>query len=82
MKNQNAVMETLRRNPALLKRVMESPDGQILLQTLNQDGAGFRQAVESAAQGSTGDMMRRLREFADSPGGMALLERIRKTVEP
>ena len=69
------------RNPALLKNVMGSRDGQALLRLLNQDGAGFRQAVRAAAEGDSADMERRLRQLTQSPDSAALLDRVREAVE-
>ncbi|MBR1689721.1 MAG: hypothetical protein IJ713_02980 [Oscillibacter sp.] len=76
--------EYLRQNPAVLQGLMRSPDGQALMQRLNgaDGGAGFRQAMRSAAGGDPSDITARLRSLMESPDGAALLQRIQKAVQP
>ena len=75
--------EQLKRNPAMLKSLMQSRDGQALMQMLTQgdQGAGLQQAVRSAAKGDTSDMVRLVSQVMQSPGGAELVERINKAVQ-
>ena len=63
--------EQLRKNPAMLKSLMQSRDGQTLMRMLTQDdgGAGLRKAVQSAAKGDAGAMTQM--DHAESRGGGA-----------
>ena len=74
------IARELKNNPALLRNIMTSPDGRILLDYLESDGGGFQNAVQSAANGDTGDMVRRLRRFMDAPGGAELIDRLCRSI--
>lgn len=73
----------LKSNPAMLRSLMQSADGQKLLQLLTQSdrGAGLQQAVQSAMQGNTTQMTDMVKRIMDSPDGAALIERINKAVQ-
>ncbi|MCI9330972.1 MAG: hypothetical protein HFG05_02205 [Oscillibacter sp.] len=75
--------EQLRKNPAMLKSLMQSQDGQTLMQMLTQGdgGTGLRKAVQSAARGDTGAMTQMVNQIMQSPEGAALVERINKAVQ-
>ena len=75
--------EQLRKNPAMLKSLMQSRDGQTLMQMLTQGdgGTGLRKAVQSAARGDTGAMTQMVSQIMQSPEGAALVERINKAVQ-
>ena len=75
--------EQLRKNPAMLKSLMQSRDGQTLMRMLTQDdgGAGLRKAVQSAAKGDTSAIMQMMNQVMQSPGGAELVERINKAVQ-
>ena len=68
----------LRNNPELLRHVMNSQDGQTLMRLLTQadQGARFRQAVQSAANGDPSAMAGCLRQVTQSPEGAALIARL------
>ena len=75
--------EQLRRNPAMLKSLMQSRDGQALMQMLTQgdQGAALQRAVQSAARGRPEEMVKMVNQVMQSPGGADLVERINKAVQ-
>lgn len=75
--------EQLRKNPAMLKSLMQSQDGQTLMRMLTQDdgGTSLRKAVQSAAKGDAGAMTRMVSQIMQSPEGAELVERINKAVQ-
>ena len=75
--------EQLRKNPAMLKSLMQSRDGQTLMQMLTQGdrGAGLQRAVQSAAKGDTTAMVQMVNQIMQSPEGAELVERINKAVQ-
>ena len=72
--------EQLRKNPAMLKSLMQSRDGQTLMRMLTQDdgGAGLQRAVQSAAKGDTTAMVQMVNQIMQSQEGAELVERINK----
>ena len=78
--NENMVAEQLRKNPAALRALMQSRDGQVLMQMLPQGdgGAGLQRAVQSAAKGDTAAMVQMVNRIMESPEGAELVERINK----
>lgn len=75
--------EQLRKNPAALKALMQSRDGQALMQMLTQgdQGAGLQRAVQSAAKGDTTAMVQMINQIMQSPEGAGVVERINKAVQ-
>ena len=75
--------EQLRKDPAALKSLMQSRDGQTLMQMLTQGdrGAGLQRAVQSAAKGDTSAIVQMMNQVMQSPGGAELVERINKAVQ-
>jgi len=75
--------EQLKNNPAMLRSLMPSRDGQMLMQMLTQGdrGAGLQQAVQAAARGNTAQMTQMVQRIMQSPDGAALIERINKAVQ-
>ena len=78
MDDMNRLAEELRQDPASLRSLMQSRDGQALIRLLTQkdQGAGLQQAVQSAMKGDTAKMAEMVREIMQSPGGAQLVERI------
>ena len=72
------MMEQLKSNPAALRQLMQSRDGQALMQALIRpdNGAGLQRAVQAAARGDTSVMAELVNKIAQSPEGTALLDRI------
>ena len=81
--NTARLAEQLRRNPAMLKSLMPSRDGQTLMQMLTQgdQGAGLQRAVQSAARGDTSAMVQMVNQIMQTPSGAELVERINKAVQ-
>ena len=80
--NTRQMMEQLKSNPAALRKLMQSRDGQTLMQTLTRpdNGAGLQRAVQAAMQGNTNIMADLVSRVAQSQEGAALLERISSSV--
>lgn len=81
--NTARLAKQLQSNPAMLRSLMQSRDGQALLQMLTQrdHGAGLQRAVQSAAKGDTSEMVRLVNQIMQSPGGAELVDRINKAVQ-
>ena len=75
--------EHLKQNPAMLKNLMQSRDGQMLMQMLTQGdrGAGLQRAAQEAAKGNPAEMASMIQRIMQSPEGAALVERINKAVQ-
>ena len=75
--------EQLKNNPAMLQSLMQSRDGQMLMQMLTQGdrGAGLQRAVQSTAQGNTAEMVKMVNQIMKSPDGAALVERINRAIQ-
>ena len=80
--NTRQMMEQLKSNPAALRKLMQSRDGQTLMQDLTRpdNGSGIQRAVQAAMQGNTNIMADLVNRVAQSPEGAALLERISSSV--
>lgn len=81
--NTARLAKQLQSNPAMLRSLMQSRDGQALLQMLTQGdhGAGLQRAVQSAAKGDASEMVRLVNQIMQSPGGAELVDRINKAVQ-
>lgn len=75
------MVEQLKRDPSQLQDLLRSPDGQALMQMLNQSsqGAAFRNAAQSASNGDPAEAMKLVNQYLQTPGGAALAKRIQKT---
>ncbi len=73
-------VEQLKQNPAMLQKLLRSPDGQALMQMLNQgnQGAKLRNAVKDASKGNPAEAVKMVNQFIQTPDGAALAERIQK----
>ena len=84
MKDMTAhLAQQLKADPAALRALMQSPDGQALMRMLTQgdQGAGLQQAAQSAARGDTAQLTAMVRQLMGSPQGAALAERIQKAMQ-
>lgn len=72
--------DQLKRNPRMLQSVMQSGDGQKLMQMLSREG-GLQQAAQAAAKGSPAQLTEMVNRLMQSPDGAALVERINRTVQ-
>ena len=77
------LVDQLKRNPAMLRSIMQSRDGQALMQMLTQgdQGAALQRAVQSAARGKPQEMASLVNQVMQGPGGAELVERINKAVQ-
>lgn len=80
--NSKRMMEQLKANPAALRQLMQSRDGQTLMSALTRpdNGAGLQRAVQAAARGDTNPMAELVSRLAQSPEGAALMARISQTL--
>ena len=76
------MIQHLKSDPAALRSLMESPDGQALLQMLSggDQGASLQRAAQSAARGDPAEMARMVRQVMNTPDGAALADRISKAM--
>ena len=67
--NTKRMMEQLKGNPAALRQLMQSRDGQTLMQALTRpdNGAGLQRAVQAAMQGNTNVMAELVKALGLAP---------------
>ena len=77
------MLQHLKSNPAMLQSLMQSQDGQALLQMLSggDQGASLQRAAQSAAKGNPTEMIRMVTQVMKSPGGAELVNRINQAVK-
>jgi hypothetical protein len=75
---QKDMMARLQRDPGAVQRVMESSDGQALMQMLSgtDGGTGLQQAMAQASSGNTAQLAEMIRQVMQSPQGAALVRNI------
>ena len=80
--NTARLAEQLKRNPALLRQLAQSKDGQTLMRMLTQQdqGASLQKAAQSAARGNPAELAQMVTKVMQSPDGAALVERINKAI--
>lgn len=75
--NEQDIMSKLKSNPGALKSVMQSQDGQALLQMLSGgNSAALGQAARKAASGDTSALNEMLSRVLSSPQGAELVQRL------
>lgn len=81
--DQADMIQRLKQNPAALQSIMQSQDGQRLMQMLSgaDGGAGLQRATAQAAGGNTADMVQMLKKVMSSPDGAALVQRIGQSLQ-
>lgn len=72
------LLKQVKNDPQMVQRIMQSPDGQKLMQMLTQsDGrSSLDQAASSANSDSTAQMVAMLKKVMQSPEGSALINRL------
>ena len=77
------MIQQLKSTPAMLQALMQSRDGQTLMQALTRpdNGAGLQRAVQAAMQGNTNVMAELVNRVAQSPEGAALMERVSQRLQ-
>ena len=68
------LMEQLKRNPAVVEQLANSPDGQALMARLDADK--LQQATRQGENGKYREMAALLKGVMSSPDGRALLQRM------
>ena len=76
--NTAQLIEKFRRNPAMAQSLLQSGDGQKLMQMLTRQdgGATLNRAAQSAAMGNTKELAAMLSSLMQSPEGMAVMSRM------
>ena len=77
------LIDKFKHNPAMAQALLQSLDGQRLMQMLTaQDGgAALNRAAQSAAMGNTRDLAAMLSSLMQSPEGMAVMSRISESAK-
>lgn len=72
------LLKQMKNDPQMVQRIMQSPDGQKLMQMLtgSDGGASLEHAASSASSGSTAQMVAMLKKVMQSPEGSALINRL------
>ena len=73
----------MKADPAALRQLMQSRDGQALMQALTRpdNGAGLQRAMQAAMRGDTNVMAELVGRVAQSPEGAALMERVSQRLQ-
>lgn len=81
--NAKRMMDQLKADPAALRQLMQSRDGQALMQALIRpdNGAGLQRAMQSAMHGDMNVMAELVGRVAQSPEGAALMERVSQRLQ-
>ena len=81
--NAKRMMEQLKADPAALRQLMQSRDGQALMQALTRpdNGSGLQRAMQAAMRGDTNVMAELVGRVAQSPEGAALMERVSQRLQ-
>ena len=77
------LIDRFKRNPAMAQSLLQSGDGQKLMQMLTaQDGgAALNHAAQSAASGNTKELAAMLSNLMKSPEGIAIMQRINNSAK-
>ena len=77
------IIAKFRQNHSLAEKIMQSGDGQQLLNMLtNKDGgAALERATQNAAAGDTQELAQLLGNLMRSPEGAALMRRLNETAQ-
>ena len=77
------MIQQLKANPAMLQSLMQSRDGQALMQMLSagDQGASLQRAARSAAKGNPAEIMRMMNQVMQSPAGAELVQRINRSMK-
>lgn len=81
--DQVELVQKLKKNPAALQSIMQSQDGQKLMQMLSgsDHGVSLNRATAQAIGGNTADMVQMLKNVMSSPEGAALIQRIGENLQ-
>lgn len=79
--DQKQLAEYLKRNPQMIETLAGSPDGQLLMARLQQNGQALDQAKEKGQQGDLAAMANLIRGVMADREGRELLERLAKQIQ-
>ena len=80
--NTAQLIEKFRRNPAMAQSLLQSGDGQKLMQMLTrQDGGAALNRAAQSAMGNTKELAAMLSSLMQSPEGMAVMSRISESAK-
>ena len=79
----NQLAQQLKNDPQAIRSLMQSRDGQQLMQMLTRrdNGKALQQAVYTATHGDTTQMTNLVQQLMHSPDGAALIQRIQQSLE-
>ncbi len=79
----NDLMKQLQQNKGALLQLMNSPDGQRLMELMNQQAgsAKLKQAAGAAAKGDTAGISQMIQNLMSSPEGAQIVERINRSMQ-
>lgn len=82
-RNTKHMIDNFRKNPAAAQALLQSKDGQQLLQMLTQNnqGGSLQNAVNSASRGNPAALIQMISNIRRSPEGEKLVERINKAAQ-
>ena len=71
-------LEQMKQDPAALKQLLSSPEGQSLMQLLSKENQNrdLQQAMQAASSGNPAGAMKLVRQFLKTPDGAALASQI------
>lgn len=74
----NQLAQQMKNNPATIRNLMQSRDGQLLMQMLTRhdNGKALQQAIYTATRGDATDMTNLVQQMMRSPEGADLVRRI------
>ena len=81
--DQKEMIDRLKRDPAALQGIINSPDAQALMRMLQGKDGGqtLDQAAAQASAGNTAQMTQMLKHIMSTPGGAQLIKRIAKSMQ-
>ena len=79
----NDLLKQLQDNKGALLRLMNSPDGQKLVQMMRRQAgsAGLQQAAGAAARGDTAQITQMVQHLMSTPEGAQVVERINQAIK-
>ena len=74
----NQLAQQMKNDPSMVRNLMQSRDGQLLMQMLTRhdNGKALQQAIYTATRGDTTDMANLVQQMMNSPAGADLVRRI------
>lgn len=78
----NQLAQQMKNDPATIRNLMQSRDGQLLMQMLTRhdNGKSLQQAIYTATRGDASDMTNLVQQLMHSPEGAALVQRIQNAM--